>query len=48
MVVTVIHVWYTNKMNYILAYPQDPVEREIYIHLPKGFKVVDSDTKDFV
>ena len=48
MIMTALHGWYTKKIDYVLAYPQAPLEREIYMHIPKGFKVVDEGTKDYV
>jgi hypothetical protein len=29
-------------MGYVLAYTQAPVEREIYMEVPKGYDLVDS------
>ena len=31
-----VHKWHTTQIDYVLAYPQAPVEREIYMELPKG------------
>lgn len=31
--------WYTVQIDYVLAFPQAPVEREIYMEVPKGFRV---------
>ena len=45
---TTLHGWYTNQIEYVLAYPNDPLEREIYIRISKGLKVVDSYTKEYV
>jgi hypothetical protein len=30
--------WYSRQLDYVLAFPQAPVEREIYMKIPKGFK----------
>ena len=29
--------WYSRQLDYVLAFPQAPVEREIYMKIPKGF-----------
>ena len=31
------HGWKTTQIDYVLAFPQAPVEREIYMEVPKGF-----------
>ena len=36
-----IHNWHTEQLDDVLAYPQAPVEREIYIKIPKGFEMAD-------
>ena len=42
LVMTDLHGWYTNKIDYVLAYPQSPLERGIYMRIPKGFKIVNA------
>ena len=48
MVMTSLHGWHTKKIDYDLAYPQVRPEKEIYMRIPKGFKVVDAYTKEYV
>ena len=36
------------KIDYVLAYPQASIEKEIYMRIPKRFKVVDAGTKYYV
>lgn len=31
--------WHTDQLDYVLAFPQPPVERELYMNFPKGFTV---------
>ena len=45
---TELHGWYTQKMDYVITYPHDPVEREIYMYIPIAFKLVDSDIEEYV
>jgi hypothetical protein len=41
--------WYTVQLDYVLAYPQAPVERDLYMLLPKGFLIQGVDNlKDYV
>ena len=30
--------WHSRQLDYVLAFPQAPVEREIYMQIPKGFE----------
>ena len=34
-----VHKWHTRQLDYVLAFPQAPVERELYMEIPKGFEV---------
>ena len=40
--------WYTKQIDYVLAFPQAPVEKEIYMRVPKGFEVPNTDPKEYV
>eukprot|EP00980_Cylindrotheca_fusiformis_P004617 scaffold983_cov82-Cylindrotheca_fusiformis.AAC.1 len=40
--------WHTTQIDYVLAFPQAPVDREIYMHIPKGFKIDQGNTQDYV
>ena len=33
--------WYTRQIDYVLAFPQAPIDREISMKVPAGFTVVD-------
>lgn len=48
LLMSALHGWHTRQIDYVLAFPQAPVEREIYMQIPRGFKIKDGDTKDFV
>ena len=39
--------WHTKQIDYVLAFPQAPVEKEIYMRIPKGFEV-DGNNHDHV
>jgi hypothetical protein len=44
-----IHNWHTTtQIDYVLAFPQAPVEREIYMEVPKRFTVQGDANKDYV
>ena len=40
--------WYTQQIDYILAFPQASVEKEIYMKVPKGFQVMGKDQDEYV
>ena len=40
--------WCTKQIDYVLAFPQAPVEKEIYMHVPKGFEIPGDDTSKYV
>jgi hypothetical protein len=49
LALTVIHGWHTVQLDYVLAFPQAPIEREIYMEIPKGVKMsYGDDPKDIV
>ena len=40
--------WHTQQIDYVLAFPQAPVEKEIYMKIPKGFEVDSDDPNEYV
>ena len=34
-----VHSWHTQQLDYVAAFPQAPVERDLYMLLPKGFTI---------
>jgi len=48
LTLSAVHGWHTKQIDYVLAYTQAPVEKELYMHIPKGFDIEGHDTKDFV
>ena len=34
-----VHSWHTIQLDYILAFTQDLVNRNLYMKIPKGFEV---------
>jgi acid stress-induced BolA-like protein IbaG/YrbA len=35
------HDWHTIQIDYVLAFPQAPIERTLYMEIPKGFELED-------
>ena len=39
LIMTAVHGWHTKQLDYVLAFPQAPVEKELYMKIPRGFEV---------
>jgi hypothetical protein len=49
LALVLLNNWYTVQLDYVLAYPQAPVERDLHMLLPKGFSIQGVDNpKDYV
>ena len=49
LTVSALYGWHTRQIDYVLAFPQAPIQREIYMKIPAGFKVEDGyNTRDYV
>jgi hypothetical protein len=48
LAMTAVHNWHTTQIDYVLAFPQAPVERDIYMKIPKGFEIDEGNTDDYV
>jgi Reverse transcriptase (RNA-dependent DNA polymerase) len=43
------HNWHTEQIDYVLAFPQAPIERTLYMEIPKGYELEgEHDRKDYV
>ena len=40
--------WHTQQIDYVLAFPQAPVEKDIYMKVPKGFRITGKDPTNYV
>ena len=43
-----VHGWHTKQLDYVLAYPQVPVERYLYMEIPAGFEIENGKNLDYV
>ena len=48
LTMTALHNWHTKQLDYVLAFPQAPVEGELYMRIPKGFEIEGGNTSDYV
>lgn len=39
LIMAVIFGWTTRQLDYVLAFPQAPVDRDIYMEIPRGFEI---------
>ena len=43
-----VHKWKTKQLDYVAAYSQALVKKELYMKIPKGFKLCKGDPNDYV
>ena len=48
LAIATIHNWHTTQIDFVLAYPQAPIERPLYMRIPKGFEIAGGNSKDHV
>jgi hypothetical protein len=46
LILSTIHKWPTRQLDFVLAYPQAPVECDLYMAIPRGYKI-DGDPKQY-
>ena len=48
LAIATAHNWVSTQVDYVLAFPQAPVERPVYMDIPRGFEMIDGlSTKDY-
>ncbi len=48
LAMTALHNWNTTQLDFVLAFPQAPVERVLFMSIPKGFDVEGGQTINYV
>ena len=43
-----VHSWHTIQLDYVLAFTQAPVDRNLYTNIPKGFEVEGANKGEYV
>ena len=43
LTLALLHNWKTTQLDYVLAFPQAPVKKELYMEIPKGFEGASGD-----
>ena len=47
LTIVAMHKWHTLQLDYVLAFPQAPVERELFMAIPKGFTMDEGNPSDY-
>jgi hypothetical protein len=48
IVIGILHGWALRQCDFIMAYPQAPIECDMYMELPQGIQVAEGDSRDYV
>ncbi len=48
IVIGIIFGWALRQVDFVMAYPQAPIECDMYMELPQGIRTSEGDSKDFV
>ena len=41
LILSIIHGWHTHQINFVLAFPQADIKIDVYMEVPRQFKVLD-------
>ena len=44
----IIFLWALRQVDFIMAYPQAPIEEDIYMEVPQGIETATGNSKDLV
>ena len=48
LILVLVHSWHTIQLDYVLAFNQAPVDRNMYMNIPKGFEVEGAKKGEYV
>jgi hypothetical protein len=48
IIIGIIFGWYLHQVDFVMAYPQAPIEMDIYMELPQGIMTAHGNSKDHV
>jgi len=48
IIIRIIFGWYLCQVDFVMAYPQAPIELDIYMELPQGIMTAQGNSKDHV
>ena len=44
----IVHSWHTIQLGYVIAFTQAPVDRNLYMKIPKGFEAEGANTGEYI
>ena len=47
MTIAMIKQWPTRQIDYVLAFPQAPIEKELFLKIPKGYNIINDDKNQY-
>ena len=47
LTMSALYNWHTVQLDFVLAFPQAPVEKDLYMDIPKGFDMSEGNRKDY-
>ena len=47
LIMATMNNWHTRQLDYVLAFPQAPAERDLYMEIPKGFTIDEGRSDDY-
>ena len=47
LILSAVNDWHAKQLDFVLAFTQAPVERDIYMKIPKGFEIEDGNNDDY-
>jgi len=47
MLLTIINEWTSAQLDYVHAYPQAPIEKDVYMNVPVGIDITEGAREDF-
>ena len=48
LILVLVHSWHTIQLDYVLAFTQAPVDRNLYMKIPKGFEVEGANRGEYI
>ena len=48
LIMAISNGWYTRQLDFVMAYSQAPIDRDMYMEIPRGYKLSTGNVKEFV
>ena len=47
LTISIIKKWPTRQLDYVLAFPQAPIEKELYLKIPSGYNIINGNKNEY-